>query len=256
MLAAGCEPGPTDAPCGEVSLRFAGNHASRAPSVPGGGLDVVTLNIRFGLRIDRARQLFAREDELARASVVLLQEMDPEGTDALAASLGMHYVYYPASVHPKTRRHFGNAVLSRWPIIGDRKIVLPHVSLRNPTRRAATCATVATPAGPVEVCSVHIATPFELLPEARRAQVREVVRHLRGAERVVLGGDFNSHRVGSVAAADALDWTTRSVGATVARLFSVDHIFTRGLRAHQVGRVTGTREATDHAAVWARLAWR
>jgi endonuclease/exonuclease/phosphatase family metal-dependent hydrolase len=239
-----------------VSPRFAGNHASQPPSSAGGGLDVVTLNIRFGRRIDQARQLFAREDELARASVVLLQEMDPEGTDALAASLGMHYVYYPASVHPKTRRHFGNAVLSRWPIVADRKILLPHVSFRNPTRRAATCATVMTPVGAVEVCSLHIATPFELLPEARRAQVREAVRHLRGAERVVLGGDFNSHRMGSVAAADALDWTTRTVGGTVGYFFSVDHIFTRGLRASQVGRVTRTRGTTDHAAVWARLAWR
>jgi endonuclease/exonuclease/phosphatase family metal-dependent hydrolase len=187
---------------------------------------------------------------------VLLQEMDPEGTDALAASLRMQYVYYPASVHPKTRRHFGNAVLSRWPIVSDRKIVLPHASFRNSTRRAATCATVMMPAGAVEICSVHIATPFELLPEARREQVREVVRQLRGAERVVLGGDFNSHRVGSVAAAHALDWTTRGVGGTVGYLFSVDHIFTRGLRASRVGRVTETRGTTDHAAVWARLAWR
>jgi endonuclease/exonuclease/phosphatase family metal-dependent hydrolase len=57
-------------------------------------------------------------------------------------------------------------------------------------------------------------------------------------------------------AADAFEWATRTVGPTVGSLFSVDHIFTRGLRPSQAGRVTGTREATDHAAVWARLDWR
>lgn len=238
-----------------MSSRFAGNYASQPPASSDGGLDVVTLNIQHGRRIDRAKQLFAHTDELARAHVVLLQEMDPEGTDALAAALSMQYVYYPAAVHPKTRRHFGNAVLSRWPIVRDRQIVLPHVSFRNPMYRAATCATVMTPAGSVEVCSLHIATPFELLPKSRRAQVREVVRHLRGADRVVLGGDFNSHRMGRVVAADAFDWTTRSIGGTVGYFFSVDHIFTRGLRASQVGRITETRGTTDHAAVWARLAW-
>jgi endonuclease/exonuclease/phosphatase family metal-dependent hydrolase len=237
-----------------VSLRSSGNHASPPPH-PDGDLHVVTLNIRFGRRIDRARELFAREAELARASIVLLQEVDPGGTDALAAALRMHHVYYPACVHPRTRRPFGNAVLSRWPIAADRKLVLPHASLRNSTRRAATLATVMTPAGAVLVCSLHLATPFELLPEARRDQVREVVRHLRGVERVVLGGDFNGHRIGGVAEAHALDWATRRIGGTVGYIFSVDHIFTRGLRARRVGRITGTRGTTDHAAVWARLAW-
>lgn len=216
----------------------------------------MTLNIELGLRIDAARALFERAAPLARASVVLLQEMDPEGTRALAASLGMQYAYHPADVHPRTGRPFGNAVLSRWPIVRDRKLELPHVSFRNPTRRAATCATVMTPAGAVEVCSLHLATPLELLPAARRDQVREVVRHLRGVERVVLGGDLNSHRLGRIVAADAFDWATRTVGPTVGLVFSVDHIFTRGLRASGVGRVTGTRGATDHAAVWARLLWR
>jgi endonuclease/exonuclease/phosphatase family metal-dependent hydrolase len=238
-----------------MSLRFAGNHASQPLPCGSSGLEVVTLNLRFGREIERARRLFARRDELARSNVVLLQEMDPDGTEALAAALGMQYVYYPASVHPKTRRYFGNAVLSRWPIVRDRKLVLPHVSLRNPTRRAATCATLMTPAGAVEVCSLHLATPFELGPGARREQVREIVHQLRGVERVVLGGDFNSYRISGVAAAGALDWTTRGVGATVGYFFSVDHIFTRGLRVNQVGRVTETRGTTDHAAVWARLMW-
>jgi endonuclease/exonuclease/phosphatase family metal-dependent hydrolase len=216
-------------------------------------LDVVTLNIRHGIEIERARQLFARHPALARANVVLLQEMDAEGTGVLAAAFGMHYAYHPAFVHPDTGRAFGNAVLSRWPIAGDRVVILPGFSPGSPVRRSATYATVTSPLGAVEVCSLHLATPFQLSRGVRRAQVLEAVRSLRDVERVILGGDFNSHRMAGIAAAASLDWPTRRVGATVARLFSVDHLLTRGFRTHQVGRITDTRDTTDHAAVWARL---
>jgi endonuclease/exonuclease/phosphatase family metal-dependent hydrolase len=233
--------------------RFAGRHAATgAPARFDGALDVVTLNIRFARQIARARQLFERSAELARATLVLLQEMDAEGTDALAAALGMDYVYYPATVHPRTGRDFGNAVLSRWPIASDRKVDLPHLSLRDRSARAATCASVLTPLGSVEVCSVHIATPFELPPGARRAQVRATLDALGGAARIVLGGDFNSYRLGGLAAGRAFDWPTRSIGATLG-FFSVDHILVQGLRASRVGKLADTRGATDHAAVWARL---
>jgi endonuclease/exonuclease/phosphatase family metal-dependent hydrolase len=217
-------------------------------------LDVVTLNIKFGRRIERARQLFARVDVLARADLVLLQEMDGAGTEALASALGMSHVYHRATVHAKTGRDFGNAVLSRWPIVRDRKLALPHASARDGSSRAATCVTVRTPTRTLEVCSVHLATPLELLPGARRDQIRAVVTHLRGLPRVIVGGDFNSYGMARAAAADGFEWTTRSVGSTVA-WFSVDHILARGLRASHVGRVTDTLGATDHAAVWARLVW-
>jgi endonuclease/exonuclease/phosphatase family metal-dependent hydrolase len=241
----------------DEGARFAGSHAA-APEAASfdGDLHVVTLNIQFARRIDQARRLFEREAALARANVVLLQEMDAEGTDALAASLAMDYVYYPATVHVKTGRHFGNAVLSRWPIVEDHKLGLPHRSIRDRSPRAATCATVMTPVGSVEVCSLHLATRFELAPRARRAQVRTVLTHLRGATRVVLGGDFNSYRLGHLAAAEAFDWTTRGLRGLLGSVFAIDHIFARGLRASRVGRVTDTRDATDHPAVWASLAWR
>lgn len=245
------EPRPADDRDGHP--RYSGSYAAaREAPRHDRGLDVVTLNIKFGRRIDRARQLFERVEELGRASIVLLQEMDAEGTEALASSLGMSWVYYPAAVHRKTRRHFGNAVLSRWPVARDRKIALPHASFRDRSRRAATCATLETPAGHVEVCSLHVATPLELLPGARREQVKAVLDRLRGETRVIMGGDLNSYGLGKLPAADDFEWTTRHVGSTLA-LFSVDHIFARGLRASHAGRVKNTLGATDHAAVWARL---
>ncbi len=236
--------------------RFAGSYAAIDDSGSfDRTLDVVTLNIQFSLRIEQAQHLFDRVEELGRADVVLLQEMDAAGTEALAAHLGMAYVYYPATIHPKTSRDFGNAILSRWPISRDRKVQLPHHGFSDGSQRTATCATVRTPVEPLEVCSLHLATPVELSPRARREQALAAVSALTGAKRVVVGGDFNSHRVGNALLNEGFDWPTRDIGKTRG-FFSLDHLFSRGLAATSAGKVSDTLGATDHAAVWARFAWR
>lgn len=214
---------------------------------------VVTLNVQFGRRIAAACRLLARKEELARADLVLLQEMDLRGSELIAASLGMGHVYRAACVHVRTGREFGNAILSRWPMTGGEKLELPHRSLHDRSARAATVAMVDTPAGPVRIASVHLATRFEQTPRARRAQLAALLHHLRGAERVVVGGDLNSHRIGRLALAEGFDWTTRHLVGWLGRFRAIDHILVRGLRARAVGRVTDTGEATDHPAVWAEL---
>ncbi|HVJ14463.1 MAG TPA: endonuclease/exonuclease/phosphatase family protein [Polyangiaceae bacterium] len=221
-----------------------------------GELDVVTLNIKFARRVDRAAELFDQVAALRRADVVCLQEMDQPGTRALAAHLQMAYVYYPATVHPKTSRDFGNAVLSRWPILRDWKVRLPHAGFFDGSQRTATCASVQVPVERVDVCSLHFATQVELLPGDRRDQARAVVESLGAIPaRVVVAGDLNSHALGSVFSREAFDWPTKGIGATRS-LFSIDHIFTRGFAVERVGKVEDTRGATDHAAVWAKLVWR
>jgi endonuclease/exonuclease/phosphatase family metal-dependent hydrolase len=236
--------------------RFAKERAAAPGDGPfDGALDVVTFNLAFARQVERAQKLFDGLEELRRADVVLLQEMDANGTEALAAHLRMAYVYYPAAVHPRTHRDFGNAVLSRWPIIADRKLRLPHRGFFDGSQRTATCATLLTPVEPVEVCSVHIATPLEQLPRARREQLRAVASALGEVPCAVIGGDLNGHGLGRVLTEAAFDWPTKDVGATRG-LFSLDHIFTRGLRAQEAGKLGATLEASDHAAVWTRLFWR
>ncbi len=240
---------------GARSPRFSGSYAAAAaPDTPDQALDVVTFNIQFSRRIDLAQELFDSLDELRRADIVLLQEMDAPGVRALAAHLSMSYVYYPALVHPKTQRDFGNAVLSRWPIVSDRKILLPHRGLFDGSQRAATCATLATPVAHVEACSLHLATPLELLPGARRDQLRAVASELGSATHAVVGGDLNGHGLGTIMTREAFEWPTKGIGGTRGA-FSLDHIFTRGLRTQTVGKVSDTLGASDHAAVWTRLAW-
>jgi len=235
--------------------RFAGTYAPAGEAPFDRTLDVVTLNIKFGQRVELAKKLFDHAQELGRADVVFLQEMDEPCTRALAAHLEMAYVYYPATVHPRTARDFGNAVLSRWPIARDWKIRLPHRGLFDGSQRIATCASVQTPIEAVDVCSLHLATPVELLPGARRDQLRAVVERLRGTQRVIVGADLNSHGLGTVLTRQAFDWPTKGVGATRGP-FAVDHIFTRGFSVEQVGKVDDSLGASDHSAVWAKLVWR
>src|SRR5688500_10979959 len=152
--------------------RYAGGPASvTADGVEADTLRIVSFNIEFALRVDSAIAVLARDSALRGADVVLLQEMDDAGTRRIADSLGMSYRYYPASFNLKYRRDVGNAVLSRWPIVDDSKIVLPHRSRFVFTHRTATATTVRIGDSLVRVYSTHLGTVANIGPEARRNQL-------------------------------------------------------------------------------------
>ena len=217
-------------------------------------LRIVTFNIKFARAVDRAAELLRSSAALYPADIVTLQEMDEPGVRRVAETLGMGYVYYPATVHPRTGRDFGNAVLSRWPIIGDRKILLPHLGRFEGTVRAAVAATVLVGGVPVRVYSVHLGTPLEIGPGSKRDQVRAVLRDAAAFPRVVIAGDMNGWSIGREFAAHGYRWLTEREGAT-SSFFSFDHIFLRGLGGGAgTGVVRDTVKASDHRPVWATVA--
>ncbi|HEY2805171.1 MAG TPA: endonuclease/exonuclease/phosphatase family protein, partial [Gemmatimonadales bacterium] len=89
--------------------RYAGPVA--AAELPTGAVPdtirMVTFNVKFSLHPDLAASLLEHNDSLRGADVVFLQEMDERGVKLIADSLGMGYVYYPATLHPHTGRDFG-----------------------------------------------------------------------------------------------------------------------------------------------------
>jgi endonuclease/exonuclease/phosphatase family metal-dependent hydrolase len=105
-------------------------------------LKVVSFNVEFSEHIDSAIALLETNPALRGADVILLQEMNEKATQRIAAALGLGYIFYPAIYHYRTHQLFGNAILSRWPILEDRKIVLPHVARFVRTQRIATAATI------------------------------------------------------------------------------------------------------------------
>lgn len=226
------------------------------PSVARGWRDtlrVVSFNVENSQEVDSALSVLTSESGLVGADVVLLQEMDEEGVRRVAESLGMGYVYYPAIFRKATGRNFGNAVLSRWPIVADEKLVLPYKAIFGRTQRIATVATLQVGRTAVRVYSVHLATPVNLSLRDRRDQLRTVLRDAARHPHVIIGGDLNSGSVGTMALERGFAWPTREGPRTV--LFGRwDHIFFKGLEPPDpaaAGTVEDNRGASDHLPVWA-----
>jgi endonuclease/exonuclease/phosphatase family metal-dependent hydrolase len=252
-LAAGCRTGwnysPADVPGYEGG-------PERATAVSGGvdTLDIVAFNVKYALRIDRAIELLESDSALARADVILLNEMDENGTWLIADALGMHYVYYPAVLHVRTGRDFGNAVLSRWPIVEHERIVLPHVARVQRTQRTATAATILIGSTPVRAYATHLGTFFEIGPGARQDQLRTILEDAKEYRYAIIGGDMNDGRIGPTAWAYGFTWPTQ-YGPWTMPFGRVDHIFLKNLAAPDsaaAGTVRDTRGASDHSPVWAR----
>lgn len=250
MLLAACRTGhPYVDPAGP---RYSGG-AVEAPAAGGDTLLIVSFNVEFALRVDSAIAVLTSNPDVADADVVLLQEMDGEATERVARALGMTWVYYPAILSERTDRDFGNAILSRWPIVEDAKLVLPHTAPIGRTRRTATAATLDVKGVRVRVYSTHLGTVVNIGPQAQRDQFEAVLRDAARHQRVIIGGDMNTTGVGGAALDRGYRWPTRE-GPRTLRWGRWDHIFVRGFAVPgegAAGTVLDNLGASDHLPVWA-----
>ena len=253
LLALGCHGFNYTSPSGP-RYAFSEPPAPVPPAASPDAVDsirVVTFNVKYARHIDQAITLLRSTAALQNADIVTLQEMDEAGTRRIAEALTMSYVYYPASV--EHGRDFGNAVLSRWPIVADEKIVLPHHARFVGTQRIATAATITVRGLPLRVYSVHLATRMEIGPGSRRDQVRAVLANAAAYPRVVIGGDMNSRGIGRTFRAAGFLWPTERNPRTHF-LGNWDHIFLKGLAPGDslgTGVARDTIGASDHRPVWA-----
>jgi len=218
-------------------------------------LQIASFNIAFAVHLDSALLVLQQTAQLRDAHVLLLQEMDAAGTKRIADALGMAYVYYPATLHPKTGRDFGNAVLARFPIVADSKILLPHVARFRKTQRAATAATLQVGEKQVRVYSVHLGTMADVSAGSRRDQLVIVLKDAASYDRVIIGGDLNNRSVGHVARAAGYEWPTEN-GPDTVHLWRWDHIFVRGLGIPDSlasGTVMNVHHASDHRPIWVHV---
>lgn len=230
--------------------RYSGEYAGDplAPSsLPRAKL--VTFNIQFSREPEQAARELSTSTELAGADILLLQEMDARGTDFIAQALGQNYVYYPGSV--QHGRDFGNAVLSRWPLVADEKLILPHQSPTDGRQRIAVTATVRTPLGDVQAYSVHTETPW-LGPRGRLDQAEAVLEHACDSGLpTVIAGDFNTGDPGALDstvemyAAQGFEWASQGADGS---LFTLDVTFVKGLAALRSG--DEATAASDHRPQW------
>jgi len=230
--------------------RHAGTRAGEAES-PGAQIRVVSWNIAYAREIDGAIEQLRTHPDLRCADIVLLQEMDAPGAERIARALDLHWAYYPASVTPKTWRDFGNAVLSRYAIEADGKLLLPHLGRVLNQARAATWARLRVGSESWRVYSLHLGSPLGLSGGKRRDQAEVIASDAAASTdaAVIVGGDFNSHSAAGRVAALGFDWPTRTIGGT-AGSYPFDHVLLRGLRHARSGIARGIRRVSDHRPVW------
>ncbi len=243
----------------EGGPRFAGSSANgasleeRRTLTSRREITVASFNIDHGRAVVPAIDVLCGNEALQRSDVLLLQEMEEEGTARIAESLGMSYVYYPAGRHPITGRHFGNAILTRGDLVDDRKHHLPHVGRVRGTRRIAVAATIELNGVFLSAFSVHLSTMLDASHKAQREQLMHVIDLADRTEGiVVIGGDLNRQSLATLVEKRGYRWLTKGLGGTLGPL-AVDHLFVRGEDgsvAHRAGVVRDTKGASDHRPVW------
>lgn len=217
-------------------------------------MHVVTFNLQFAHRLDRAIEVMRGDPALHEADLIAVQEVDDRAVEVLAGTFGLHAAWYPAAIHRRTGRWFAPAVLSRRPIASHERIDLPHTGLHG-LRRIAVRSRIQAGEGDLEFVSVHFGTMREILPGQQAAQAREVLEAVRGVSGpVVIAGDLNRRGLGRLFEQSGFHWATRGVGLTH-HIWSFDHIFVRGLPGTpaRAGSVKAALAASDHRAVWARF---
>jgi len=236
---------------------FADEAAAGRRAAAGGPLRlrIVTFNVEYALRVDRALAALRSNPALREADILALQEMDAPGTEAIARGLGLNYVYCPASVHPKIHRDVGDAILSPWPLTRPVKLLLPHRSRVLGQSRVAVGADVTVAGRRLRVYSLHLGSPLGNSGDQRRHQIDVVLADAQKSPGpVVIAGDFNSKGLGQRLLAWGYSWPTREVGAST-HGFSFDHVFLRGLRIGEAraGVAREVTDASDHRPVWVEV---
>jgi endonuclease/exonuclease/phosphatase family metal-dependent hydrolase len=271
LLAAGCsgtrDPGPV---AREIHQGwFATNQQeARSPAVAPDSLIIVSYNIEYALESELAAAELLAHPQLQQVDILLLQEMDPQGSEYLARELGMDYVHAPAYVHPRHGRRYGTTVLSRWPITDFRSVVLPHPNPFSSNHRRAAAADVQLGPRRLRVVSVHLSTLVIPL-EDRLEQVDVLCDSLAQVDfPIIIGGDFNTVSTegrrevrqhmrhcgfrqvrlpeGQTARSGAMEFLDHDL--------VLDYFFYRGLKPSRSG-IGNQFTASDHYPVWAVFRW-
>lgn len=242
--------------------RYAGRHSPHSSSEESEIFKIVSYNIKHSKRINEASRLINEHKELCNPDVICVQEMTLSGIRFLAKELNYNYVYYPAIIHPAHGQDFGNAILTRWPIHNDRKIILPSPYAKR-LQRIAVGAEIAVHGKKILVYSVHMAVILKAAQRSRQIQslltdISDTVQYC------IIAGDFNTfsrryHRAviqpflsaGFALATSSVGWTYKH-WYLLNKKTILDHIFVRNIDVIKAGKVIDWKPS-DHLPVWSQL---
>lgn len=156
-------------------------------------MKLVSYNIQYGIGLDGRFDLDRIAETVRSADIIALQEVTRNfarngGADMVAGlqdRLPEHFAVYGAGMDVdmgsavengravNRRLQFGNMVLSRFPIVSSRNLLLPRSRTYDTLnlQRSALEALVTTPGGALRVYSVHL---DHVSSDERLAQIREL----------------------------------------------------------------------------------
>ena len=239
---------------------YAGAYAESLPEFDE-EIKVITWNIRFAEKIETAIAELQQVEALQGADLILLQEMDEAGVEAVAKALKYNFIYFPASIHTYHNKDFGNAILSPWPLAEPQKVLLPHRNPKNQQMRIAVRGLAEIGELDIPVYSVHTETAW-LGTQKRQEQLDTLLRDIGDdSQFVIVGGDFNTFTAQSIIDLErdfeqvGLDWVSRGAGPTFEHSnfgFTLDYIFAKGFAVTDNG-VWPDTQASDHFPLWTTL---
>lgn len=162
----------------------------------------VSYNIQFGIGLDGKFDLERIAASLAGADVIALQEVTrgfdrndfADVVEGMARLFPDYFwvfgapcdIFLDAAIKDgrriERRFQFGNMILSRWPILSTRTLLLPRSRTYGKLnlQRGATEAVIDVPGGPLRVYSVHL---DHVSPDERIAQIRHLKERALGFTR-------------------------------------------------------------------------
>jgi endonuclease/exonuclease/phosphatase family metal-dependent hydrolase len=175
--------------------------AGRSEPLP--ELKVVTYNIRWrsGDDLKELVKLFREDAEIGKASIIALQEVDRQKkrtgntntVKLLAEELGLYYAWAaPPRAKPGQEEETGVALLSIYPLMDVKRIVLPHDGPGH-RRRVALGACIKLDGIEMRVYSAHAETriSMEKKLDQLNALLEDLNQHAPKAPAIIMG-DFNT----------------------------------------------------------------
>lgn len=239
-------------------------------------LKVLSYNIHKGFALTQNFVLEAIRENIRRvgADIVFLQEVQAQNInhqkringwphdqlEYLADSIWPHYAYGKNAVYDAG--HHGNAILSKYPIVGHENI---DISNNRFERRGILHAVVDTQSGPSHLLNVHL----DLTASGRKNQCDRIVQRIELAvperERLILAGDFNDWRglvsnsfetrLGLIEAFLKTQGTHAKTFPSIYPMLTLDRIYLRGYKPIEALTHTGSpwSRLSDHLAIETKL---
>ena len=231
-------------------------------------LNVMTFNIKEAEKIELATAELVEVEKTKKIDVYLLQEMDEQGVESIAKSLGLNYLYIPIVNTKRGTKEVGNAILTKNIICQPEKLILPHTKLFSNRPRHVTIGEITVQQKKILVYSVHTETVV-LSRKKRMEQVHAIIEHAKTQlacyQYILIGGDFNTLLSGDAKLAiqkfetNGFDWSTAQAGSTASAFFgwikpTHDYIFSSGLKMVSARKIEESR-SSDHFPVVATFTY-